>query len=119
MKVSRIAVTDFRALYEVSLDVSTLVCVLGENNAGKSSLLQAFMRFCDGRAVPETDFYDPSHEMRVAVDLTGVTDEDLAVLREEEHRQRICELLVGKTLKLVRVYMPGERAQLRCVRHLP
>ncbi len=80
MRVSRIAVTNFRALCEVSLDISTFVCVIGENNAGKSSLLQAFMRFCDGRTVPETDFYDPTREMRVAVDLAGVTDEDLAVL---------------------------------------
>lgn len=119
MRVTRIAATNFRALCEVSLDISGFVCVIGENNAGKSSLLQAFMRFCDGKAVPETDCYDPSLPIRIALDFADVSDEDLNLLKEQEHQERIRQLLVGQTLKLVRVYMPGEKSQLRCVRYLP
>jgi putative ATP-dependent endonuclease of the OLD family len=112
MRVTRIATSNFRALCEVSLDISRFVCVIGENNAGKSSLLQAFMRFCDGKPVPDTDCYGSSLPVRIALDFADVSDDDLTLLKDLEHRERIRQLLVGQTLKLVRVYMPGEKSQL-------
>jgi hypothetical protein len=77
------------------------------------------MRFCDGRDIPETDFYDPSLPIRIAVDFADVGDDDLNLLKEPEHQERIRALLINQTLKLARVYVPGEKSQLRCVRRLP
>ncbi len=69
MKISSLHVTNFRALKDVTVPLSSFVCFIGENNAGKSTLLHAMNRFSTGTALTPADFYDTGKEVRIEVSL--------------------------------------------------
>ncbi|MDZ4696862.1 MAG: AAA family ATPase [Deltaproteobacteria bacterium] len=111
MKLSHLHVLNYRGLRDVSIPLSSFVCVTGENNGGKSSVLQSLSLFLSGSALKSTDYFDTSQPITIAVTLTDVTPEDLKLLADE-HRDRIGELVVVKTLILVRLYGTDGKSQL-------
>lgn len=48
MLLKHLKITNYRALKEVEMPLSAFVCLTGENNAGKSSVLQALSLFLSG-----------------------------------------------------------------------
>lgn len=115
MNINSVRIQNFRALFDVEFPISSFSCVIGENNVGKSSLLQALLRFCDGRKLQPTDYYYPDREIIITVELVSITDEDLSSL-VEEHRPRIKELLINGSLRLVRRFTPDGSGALRCIK---
>jgi putative ATP-dependent endonuclease of the OLD family len=103
MKMSRIVVQNYRALHDIDVPLSPFVCLIGRNNAGKSSVLQTVSLFFSGSKLSRTDFFDPSQPIRIAIRFTDITDDDLNKLAQE-HRQRIEDILDGGSLTLVRLY---------------
>ena len=51
MKLSHLQVLNYRGLREVSIPLSNFVCITGENNSGKSSILQSLSLFISGSAL--------------------------------------------------------------------
>ena len=96
MKIVQLHVENYRGLRDVLLPMSRFGCVIGENNAGKSSVLQALV---------EVTFED-------------ITDEDLGRL-EAEHRTKISAELKHGRLVLVRRYEKPGKGQLRLVSLAP
>jgi putative ATP-dependent endonuclease of OLD family len=43
LKLDSLTIQNFRALEKISLPLSTFGCIIGENNAGKSSVLHALV----------------------------------------------------------------------------
>jgi len=117
VQLSYLRATNFRALKEVELDTSDFVCVIGENNAGKSSLLHAIDYFCSGRTISTTDYYDTQESIRIIGHLSDLSEDDLASLGE--HRARVQEISIQGCLKLVRVFAPGQKPELRCFKLQP
>lgn len=117
MRLSRLKVQNFRALKEVELSLSQFACVIGENNAGKSSLLHAILRFIDGQKLVESDYYDPAKAVEVEMDLK-ITEDDLKDLAEE-HRPKIETALINGELKLRRRFILGLKSELLCFRNVP
>lgn len=117
MRLSRLKVHNFRALREVELSLSQFACVIGENNAGKSSLLHAVLRFIDGQKLVESDYYDLTRPVEIELDLQ-ISAEDLADLAEE-HRPKIETALINGELKLCRRFAPGTKGELLCFRSVP
>ena len=111
MKLSHLHVINYRGLRNISIPLSPFVCVTGENNGGKSSVLQSLSLFLSGSALKATDYFDTSQPITIAVMLSEVTPEDLKLLAEE-HRERITALVVDKTLTLVRMYGTDGKSQL-------
>jgi putative ATP-dependent endonuclease of the OLD family len=111
MKLSHLGVRNYRGLKSVSIPLSPFVCVTGENNGGKSSVLQSLSLFLSGSALKATDYFDAAQTITIAVTLSDVTPEDLKLLAEE-HRDRIAALVVDKKLTLVRTYGTDGRSQL-------
>lgn len=111
MKIESLAIKNYRALREVEIPFSHFVCLTGENNAGKSSFLQALSLFLRGTALPETIFFDPSEEVVIAVGFTNVGEDDLSRL-VEEHRTKIEPLVKDEKLKLVRRWGTDGKSQL-------
>jgi putative ATP-dependent endonuclease of OLD family len=111
MKLSNLRVLNYRGLKEVSIPLSPFVCITGENNAGKSSLMQALSLFLSGSSLKPTDYFDVSREIIIEVKISGVTSADLLLLTEE-HRERIQNLLVDECLTLVRRYDTDGKSQL-------
>lgn len=62
-----------------------------ENNAGKSSLLQALLLFINGTKLSKTEFYDPDQGIVITAKIEDVTDEVLSKLTEE-HRAKIAPM---------------------------
>ncbi|MEW6532042.1 MAG: AAA family ATPase [Thermodesulfobacteriota bacterium] len=118
MKLRSIAIKNFKGLKEVEFPLSEFVCLIGENNAGKSSVLQAFSLFLSGSPLKEQEFYDPSKKIRIAISFTDVVEDDLSRLAEE-HRERISEIVDSGLLTLVRVYGTDGKSTLKYQAYVP
>jgi len=118
MKLTRLAVTNYRGLRDVEIPLSRFVCITGENNSGKSSVLQAFSLFLSGSTLQASNFFDSAKEITIAVTLSDISDEDLSLL-VEEHRDRIAPLLTDRSLILVRRYSTDGKSQLGYIGLVP
>jgi putative ATP-dependent endonuclease of the OLD family len=103
MNLSHLRIRNYRGLRDVSIPLSAFVCVTGENNSGKSSVLQALSLFLSGSALKPTDYYEPTKEIFIEVTVAGITNEDLLLLADE-HRARISSSISNGKLNLVRRY---------------
>lgn len=111
MNLSCIRVVNYRGLRDVSMPLSRFVCITGENNGGKSSVLQALSLFLSGSSLKPSDYFDPSSEITIHVTISDITDDDLALL-SETHRNRIAPLVQDGKLTLVRRYNLDGKSQL-------
>ena len=118
MQIGHIHIQNFRSLKDLEVSISTFACIIGENNSGKSSLLEAFVKFLKGQKLDSSDYYDESEEVVIAVRFDEVGEEDLQLL-EEGHRNKVRQILEDGTLTLVRRFQLGESPVLRCKRSLP
>ncbi len=142
MRLSRLSVRNYRALREVDIPLSQFVCLTGENNAGKSSVLQALSLFITGSSIVSTYYFDPAKPITITLTrtpsgrraarsdfdpakpititltLTDVMPEDLANLIPE-HRERIENLVKNGVLTLVRRYTPDGKSALGYLDMLP
>lgn len=111
MKISHLKVLNYRGLREVSIPLSNFVCITGENNGGKSSILQSLSLFLSGSGLKSTDFFDASNPIEIIVTLSEVKSGDLNLLADE-HRERIADLVRSHTLQFVRRYETDGKSQL-------
>lgn len=111
MKFESLGIKNYRALHDVEIPFSRFVCLTGENNAGKSSFLQALSLFLRGTALVETNFFDPSEDIIITVGFDEVGGDDLARLADE-HRTKIEPLVKAGKLKLVRRWGADGKSQL-------
>lgn len=103
MRITQLSIRNYRALRDVTIPMSRFGCIIGENNSGKSSFLQALSLLVSGSRVPPSHFFDESKPIRIALTIEGIGDGDLARL-VEEHRSRVAEIVTNGRLVLVRVY---------------
>ena len=106
-------------LWDVSSPLSKFVCLIGENNSGKSSLLQALLLFVEGRKIQSDSYYDHKQSLSVAVRLEEITDDDLAQISNSEHLTRIRGILQNASLTLVRRYETDGTSRLRWIARVP
>lgn len=111
MQLKNLKVVNYRALKEVEMPLSAFVCLTGENNAGKSSVLQALSLFLSGTALAATNYFDPAQPILISVKLAEIDAADLALL-VPEHRARIEPLIVDGCITLVRQYGTDGKSQL-------
>lgn len=103
MRLTQLSVNNYRALRDVTIPLSRFGCLIGENNSGKSSFLQALALFSSGTKLASTHFFDETKPIRIAVTFEGITDADLARLADE-HRPRVAGIVKNGRLVLVRSY---------------
>lgn len=118
MLLSKLHVNNYRGLRDVEIPMSRFGCLIGENNSGKSSTLQAISLLRSGAALTRTNFFDDTQEIRIALTLTGITDNDLARLAEE-HRAKITALLRNNSITLVRINGTDGKSKLKYVAMMP
>ena len=112
MNMVELSVKNYRGLRDVTIPLSRFGCLIGENNSGKSSLLQALSLFFSGTKLEPSHFFDGFKPIRIAVTFEGIGDADLARL-VEEHRTRVAEIIKNGHLVLVRHYGTDGRSSLR------
>ena len=118
MRISHIHVQNYRGLKDVEASIDKFACIIGENNAGKSSLLQAFIIFLNGKRLDEHSYYDETQPIVVTVRFDDVTDRDLESL-DEGHRPRIKKIIYDGSLTLVRRFPLGGSSKLCCKQMIP
>lgn len=106
MRLSKVQITNFRALNDVDITLSQFGCLIGENNSGKSSVLQAIGLVIPGAPFKctKSDFYDTSKEIRIQLDLVYVTKDDYARIPDEEARSRLQSSEVRGAITFVRIF---------------
>ena len=118
MQIGHIRVQNYRGLKNVEASFSNFACIIGENNAGKSSLLQAFANFLSSSRLDVMNHHDTSEPIVITVRFEDVTEADLSRLGER-HRPRIEEAVYDGSLTFVRRYEPNEKPQLRIMKLVP
>lgn len=118
MRISHLKVENYRGLLQLSIPMSNFGCLIGENNVGKSSILQALALFFSGSSLAKQNFYDAEKDIRIEVTFTGITEDDLFRLAEE-HRQKIKAIIQEGNLTLVRRYRSDGKGQIKYLRLVP
>ncbi|MFF4846651.1 ATP-dependent endonuclease [Streptomyces sp. NPDC001194] len=108
MRLENIKIENFRGLTHVDIPFSRFGCLIGENNAGKSSIFQALNMFLKSGTAIDTDFLDRSQGIRIQLTFSDVSDTDLKRL-EDGHRTRIEREVRDGRITLAKVYEgPGK-----------
>jgi putative ATP-dependent endonuclease of the OLD family len=119
MKLTSLKVLNFKGLRDVTIPLSNFVCLTGHNNAGKSSLLQALLCFIDGKKLSKTHYYSADADVVITACFDSINDDDLALIVNEEHRERIRTSLTYGSLTFVRRYSTEGTSRLRWLAFVP
>ena len=103
MIINSVRIQNFKALKDVELPLSSLVCIIGENNSGKSSTLLALDLLINGPKITENEFFDKTLPILIEVELSSIEEIDLERIKEE-HRNKLRALIIDGKIKLIRKY---------------
>lgn len=118
MQLSSIRIQNFKSLKDVEINLSSFVCIIGENNSGKSSILLALNSFIEDSKIYERDFYDKSKPVQIEVELMDINERDLDKIGET-HRDRIQEIIVDGKIILIKKFIVGVKPKILTKKLLP
>lgn len=118
MKFTHVSVKNYKGLREAQCKLGDFVCAIGENNAGKSTLLQTLLIFINGPKLTKAEYYDPQEDILITVSISGLSDEVLARLTEEQ-RAKIEPFVKDGQIVLARRYSTDGSSKLRNVTLVP
>ncbi|MFZ0022188.1 MAG: AAA family ATPase [Acinetobacter sp.] len=119
MKISKIHIENFRGLKNIDLTPSQMNCVIGENNAGKSTVLLAINLFLKGTKISESDYYEKSKEIFIDITFTDINENDLNKISDEENRTRIQNIIENDSISFRRKYKLDYTSDLLCYKKVP
>ncbi|MFC5034645.1 ATP-dependent nuclease [Streptomyces sp. DSM 41987] len=117
-RLEHIRIDNFRGLSHVDMPFSRFGCLIGENNAGKSSVFQALNMFLRSSSAVDTDFLNPVRPIRIQLTFAGIGAADLQRL-EVSHRLRIEPVIADGRLTLARTYEGSGKGGMWVVRKVP
>ncbi|WP_442754259.1 ATP-dependent nuclease [Methylocystis sp. JAN1] len=119
MHIEKIVISNFKGLRNADFTPTGFACLVGENNAGKSTVLQSIVYALNRpTSLPLELFYDRSLPVEFNISFKGITAAHLARLAEE-HRAKIEELVVDGLLDLTVRYNPGQKVDVKVGRLKP
>lgn len=118
MNISHLRIQNYKGLLDTATPLSDFVCAIGENNAGKSSLLQSLLLFINGPKLTKAEFYDPNKDILITATVSGVS-EDALLKVAEDHRPKIAPYTKEGTITLARRYSPDGTSKLKVVTEVP
>jgi len=118
MRLAELSVANYKALRDVRIPLSRFGCLIGENNSGKSSFLQALSLFFSGSKLASGHFFDEAKPIRIAVAFEDIGEADLVRLADE-HRAKVAAILRKGRLVLVRTYSTDGKSVLQYCALMP
>lgn len=112
MRLTHVRIKNFRAHSNTELPLPQLGCLIGENNAGKSSVLHAIQYVLEDKKLSGEDFRNPELPASVELSIEGIDEEDLRRVNET-HRDRVREMLRDGVLTIVRTQEIDGKAESR------
>ncbi|MGH1359929.1 MAG: ATP-dependent nuclease [Burkholderiaceae bacterium] len=88
-RISSIVIKNFRACKDVSLPLESYTPLVGQNNAGKSTILEAIQWVLKPAALSAGDFTVAGTPIVVAACIDGISHEVLSRIPEQKHRTAI------------------------------
>lgn len=88
-RLSHLVIENFRACRSISLPLEGYTPLVGQNNTGKSSILEAIRWVLKPGALKPTDFYDPNSPVVVSACIDGIDTAILDRIPEQKHRKAI------------------------------
>lgn len=88
-KLGFIAIKNFRLCRDVALPLGAYTPLVGQNNTGKSSILQAIAWVLKPSALSSSDFGDPAKPVEVCARIDGITNELVGLMPDAKHRAAI------------------------------
>lgn len=118
MKLQHIAVENYKGLSNASSKLDDFSCVIGENNAGKSTLLQSVLLLINGTKLSSHEYFDPNQDIVITGSFSGLTDEVLDRIGEE-NKKKIQKYVTDTSITLARRYAIDGTSKLRIVAKIP
>ncbi|CAA9203252.1 hypothetical protein FLA105534_04522 [Flavobacterium bizetiae] len=118
MYVSSVKIKNYRGIKSDELDASLFICIIGENNAGKSTILLATSLFFSGSSLSKSDFFNEEEAIEIELTFSDVKEGDINRL-SPDHRDRIKEIIIDDKLTLTRYYYTDGKSELLCSRLTP
>ncbi|RYH29639.1 MAG: DUF2813 domain-containing protein, partial [Alcaligenaceae bacterium] len=119
MKLERISISNFKGIRAQIFEPTKFSCLVGENNAGKSTVMQAVVYALNRPTqLPSSHFYDPAAPVTFELRFSGVDGGHIARLAEEA-RQKIAALVIDGVLCLQIKYALGEKVAVTVLRRVP
>lgn len=88
-RMSHVAISNFRACRSLSLPLESFTPLVGQNNTGKSTILEAIKWGLKPGALAATDCANASKPIVVTACIDGIFQEILGCIPEQEHRTAI------------------------------
>lgn len=98
--------------------MSQLGCLIGENNAGKSTVLHAIQFALDGGKLSADDFRDNSHPIQVTLRIDQIGEDDLARVADA-HRDRVREMVRDGSITVIRQQEVDASPEIRYMTWVP
>lgn len=118
MHISSIKIKNYRGIKSDELDTSIFTCIIGENNAGKSTILLATSLFFSGSSLSKSDFFNEEEAIEIELTFSEIKEGDINRL-SPDHRERIKEIIIEDKLTLTRYYNTDGKSDLLCSRLAP
>jgi putative ATP-dependent endonuclease of the OLD family len=118
MHLEQIDITNFKGLKAATFKATKFSCLVGENNAGKSTVLQAIVGALKLVSLSSSQLYDPELCGEFKLVFNGITEADLDRLGEV-HRAKIEPLVVQGRFTLIARCTAGAKAEYRILRKVP
>jgi len=119
MKLERVSIKNLKGFKDAELKPSTFSCLVGENNAGKSTALQAIVYGLNRPSnLPPSLYYNSGVPVEIELGFADILPRDILRLKEE-HRSRIETLVVEGKLELQIVYRPDEKCEVTISKRSP
>lgn len=87
--IKHVYIENFRLCRKLSLPLSNYTPLVGQNNTGKTTILEAIRWGLAPSTLKESDFCDPFDPIVVALKISGVTEDLLDRIPESSHRKAI------------------------------
>lgn len=109
-RISHLAIKNYRACKDVSLPLESYTPLVGQNNTGKSTILEAIKWVLKPVALSAGDFFDSSQSIIVTACINGITQELLDRIPEQKHRTAIAPYCANGILWIRAVVQFGVKA---------
>jgi len=119
MKLERVEIKNFKSLHSADFQPGDFACLVGENNAGKSSVLQAIsIALKPPNELPEALFYESGQAIEMRLSFDQVTEQELARLSPEQ-QAKIQPRIRDEKLTIIVRYTVGNKVAIKMLSARP
>lgn len=119
MRLKKVTIKNFKGLKEASFNPTHFGCLVGENNSGKSTVIQAIVIGLNRPSQLSIDlFYNREMAVEIGLQFDGVLAADLLRLTPEQ-AVKINPLVLNGELSILARYSPGEKCEVTTQRLMP